>query len=216
MKCSWAVGLGLVLSMLAGEAFAGPPQSAVLSRTALIRGQDDLAPQDPPALKRVMAGPPMTDNRLVPVAFSSPPVPAQTPAAPGSPGHVLPEGTQPQGGTPVGGGPYAEEGNHEPTLYVSGQYLLWSIRDSRFPFLASTGPFRLTPPGDNSPFTGSGGVLGQPGTRILFGGGDVPNEERSGGRFTVGGWLPYDCGLGFEVGGVFLGRRPPRLPLPRG
>jgi hypothetical protein len=93
-----------------------------------------------------------------------------------------------------------------PLLYASGEYLLWWIRDSRAPALATTGQFHLNPPGTNPPFTGGGGRLGQPDTVVLFGGDDIDNEERSGGRFALGGFLPCSK-LGWELGGFFLGRR---------
>jgi hypothetical protein len=49
------------------------------------------------------------------------------------------------------------------------------------------------------------GVLGAPGTTILFGGNSVNDEVRSGFRFTLGGWL-NDCHtLGVEGGFFMLG-----------
>jgi hypothetical protein len=98
-----------------------------------------------------------------------------------------------------------DKGSSGPLLYASGEYLLWWIRDSHYPVLATTGQFHLNPPGTRPPFTGGGGILGKPDTVILFGG-TVDNEERSGGRFTLGGFLPCSK-LGWEVGGFFLGER---------
>ena len=78
-----------------------------------------------------------------------------------------------------------------PRLWVQGEYLMWWIRDSQTPPLVTTG-------------TGSSlGVLGRPGTAVLFGG-DIRPEIRSGARFTVGGLLDDQKNLGVELSGFFL------------
>jgi hypothetical protein len=79
-------------------------------------------------------------------------------------------------------------------FYFSGEYLLWWIKDSHVPPLVTTGP------------VGSNGVLGAPGTTVLFGG-HVDNEERSGGRFTLGYWFDNCQTLGLELGMFFLANR---------
>jgi len=81
---------------------------------------------------------------------------------------------------------------------VSGDYLLWWIKDSHFPVLITTGA-----PGA----TALPGVLGQPTTTVLFGGSDVDNEERSGGRFRGGLWLDNCHTIGLEASYFFLGSR---------
>jgi hypothetical protein len=70
-------------------------------------------------------------------------------------------------------------------VYGSAEYLLWWIRDSKVPVLATTGP----------------------GGAILFGGDSIDNEERSGGRFTAGYW--FDCCQTNAIEGsfFFLGER---------
>jgi hypothetical protein len=83
--------------------------------------------------------------------------------------------------------------------YVRGEYLLWAIRDSRFPVLAATGP------------PSSDGVLGRPGVVALFGGGSVNNEERSGARFTAGYWLDPCQKCAIEGTFFFLGNRSVRF-----
>jgi hypothetical protein len=50
-------------------------------------------------------------------------------------------------------------------------------------------------------------VLGQPGTTVLFGGSDVDNQVRSGGRFTAGLWLNDGQTVGLEGNYLFLGSR---------
>jgi hypothetical protein len=53
----------------------------------------------------------------------------------------------------------------------------------------------------------SAGVLGAPGTVVLFGGSRLDEDAHSGGRFTVGSWL-NDCRtIGLEGGYFFLGSR---------
>jgi hypothetical protein len=69
--------------------------------------------------------------------------------------------------------------------YVEAEYLLWWIRDYNVPVLATTGVGAST------------GVLGQPGTVVLFGPGDVHFGGRSGGRLSGGYWLDdcHNCGI---------------------
>src|SRR5205823_3673536 len=66
-----------------------------------------------------------------------------------------------------------EEARVPARLWFHGEYLLWWIKDSNIPPLLTTGS-----PADPLP-----GALGQPHTTILFGGGNVDNYTRSGGRF---------------------------------
>jgi hypothetical protein len=79
-------------------------------------------------------------------------------------------------------------------FWASGEYLLWWIRDSHLPPLVTA----------SAP--ASGGILGQPGTVVLFGG-RTDNEERSGGRFRAGFWLDSEQIIGIEGGYFFLGSR---------
>ena len=88
------------------------------------------------------------------------------------------------------------------TFWVRAEYLLWWIRDSQVPALITTGV-----PGANA----LPGVLGQPGTAVLFGGSDVDNEVRSGGRFTGGFWLDDVQTIGLEANFFFLGSRSVRF-----
>jgi hypothetical protein len=84
---------------------------------------------------------------------------------------------------------------HEPNrLYISGEYLLWWIKDSHYPALVTTAP------------VGSTGALGAPGTIVLFGG-NIDNEERSGGRFTAGYWFDNCHTLALETTVFFLANR---------
>jgi hypothetical protein len=91
---------------------------------------------------------------------------------------------------PAGGSPSS--------FWVRGEYLLWWSRDGQFPALVTTGV-----PGT----TALPGVLGQPGTTVLFGGSDVDNQVRSGGRVTGGLWLNNSQTIGLEGNYFFLGSR---------
>jgi hypothetical protein len=81
-----------------------------------------------------------------------------------------------------------------PAVWFAGEALLWWQRDSRLPPLVTTSP------------QASLGVLGRPGTRVLFGG-TVDDEERTGGRFRAGLWLDDERTCGLESTFLFLGER---------
>jgi hypothetical protein len=106
--------------------------------------------------------------------------------------HGAPE-TGAHGGPPEGFASAAGPGSAAECIYGSAEYLLWWIRDSRVPPLVTTGP------------ASSQGILGQPGTTILLGGSPLSNDERSGGRFTLGYWLDNCKTLGIEGSFFFLG-----------
>ena len=79
-------------------------------------------------------------------------------------------------------------------LYGSAEYLLWWTRPANLPPLVTTG----TP--------ASQGILGQPGTALLFGGAPVDFGGQSGARFTAGYWLNCDDTLAIEGSLFFLGQ----------
>ncbi len=66
-----------------------------------------------------------------------------------------------------------------PAFYGSAEYLLWWTKSDHAPPLVTTGP------------ASSNGILGQPGTEVLFGGPgtSLNSDVRQGGRFTLGYWL---------------------------
>ncbi len=80
-------------------------------------------------------------------------------------------------------------------FWVGAEYLLWWMRGDRLPPLVTA-----SPPG--TPLN-QAGVLGAPGTVVLFGGERTNAGLRLGGRITAGAWL--DCGqhVGVEAS-VFL------------
>ncbi len=82
-------------------------------------------------------------------------------------------------------------------LWFNGEYLMWWMRGVSLPPLVTTGS-----PNDLIP-----GALGQPNTRVLFGGGTVDDGMRSGARFSGGWWCDDEHTLGIELGGFFLAQR---------
>src|SRR5262249_13779926 len=131
--------------------------------------------QSPPPDGDFFGAPPAADS----------PAPALGPPASGGDGSDCP--TCPAGGAARGpaGGTWAE-----------AEYLLWWMRGASLPPLVTT-----SPPGTPQ---SQAGVLGAPGTRVLFGGSDVNDEARSGGRFRLGTWLDDCQRFGLEVGGFLL------------
>ncbi|MFO0825059.1 MAG: BBP7 family outer membrane beta-barrel protein [Gemmataceae bacterium] len=92
----------------------------------------------------------------------------------------------------------ATDCHHISKLWGSAEYLLWWTKDAGVPApLVTTGP--VTP--NLAP------VIGQPGTAILVGGNGVDIGTRSGGRFTIGGWLNQADTIGAELSYLFLGNR---------
>lgn len=76
--------------------------------------------------------------------------------------------------------------------WVGGEYLLWWLKESRFPPLLTTGP------------RSSLGIIGQPGTRVLVGDDNLDRPQRSGGRLTAGGWITEYQGFGLEISAFWM------------
>jgi len=77
-------------------------------------------------------------------------------------------------------------------LWVSGDYLLWATSPQALPALVTSSPAG-TPPGEV-------GILGGPGTSLLFGGNDATGPMRSGGRLRAGYWWDPRQEQGIEAG----------------
>jgi len=83
-------------------------------------------------------------------------------------------------------------------LWVSGEYLLWWIKNGPSPPpLAALGSIADPVPG----------ALGQPGTSVVLGGKELDYPSFSGGRFGAGYWLDSEQRWGVEASGFFLGTR---------
>ncbi len=81
-------------------------------------------------------------------------------------------------------------------IWGRSEYLLWWVKNTPLPPLVTTGN-----PNDAFP-----GAIGQPSTRVLFGGsGDY--GATSGGRLALGMWLDSDQTIGVEGSGFLLERR---------
>jgi hypothetical protein len=74
---------------------------------------------------------------------------------------------------------------------VSADYLFASMRGTGLPPLVTTSPAGTA--------MASAGVLGMPGTRVLFGNQDVNDDLRAGFRLGVDGWFDHDRTLGVEA-----------------
>jgi hypothetical protein len=82
-------------------------------------------------------------------------------------------------------------------FWLRAEYLLWGIKDSHFPPLVTGGSAADPRPGS----------LDSGSTAVLFGGSDLSNKDRNGGRFVAGWWLDDQNQFGLEAGYFFLGNR---------
>jgi hypothetical protein len=84
-------------------------------------------------------------------------------------------------------------------FWARGEYLLWRVESTRLPPL-------LTVSAPGTPLA-TAGVLGTPGTVVLFGDERVNDEWRSGMRFELGAWLDCDQTVGIQGSFFMLGSR---------
>lgn len=91
--------------------------------------------------------------------------------------------------------PCSESCAEAPRFWASADYLLWWVKDgpSHYPFLTTSPP-------------ASAGILGAPGTTVLFGGSDFDFGTFSGLRLTLGGLDPSGS-FGMEGSAFLLERR---------
>lgn len=83
------------------------------------------------------------------------------------------------------------------------EYLLWWTKGMQTPPLVTTSP--------DGTVQEQAGVLGIPGTTILFGGGGLNDNAQSGGRFSLGFWFDQARGEGLEVTYLTLGQQTDRF-----
>jgi len=194
-----AVGLGAPVAAPAvtlGAPVTGPPQS-VTPRVA--RGQAAERPPMPigplpnsadqqklPPPTPFEGSPPTATPDGIPFAMNGP-VSSAPPASP--------PGFDP-GLAPLPGGCFmADAVSCGPMIWGSAEYLLWSIRDAQIPALLTTS----SPP--------ALGTIGFGDTQIIYGNSSIVGQERSGGRFTIGGMFPCHPCLSWETSYFFLGDR---------
>ncbi|MFO0878953.1 MAG: BBP7 family outer membrane beta-barrel protein [Gemmataceae bacterium] len=77
------------------------------------------------------------------------------------------------------------------SFWFIGEYLYWGLSGAKVPPLLTT-----SPPGTS---VGSAGVIGAPGTRVVYGGSDINDDFRSGFRVRAGVWLDEDQNHGIDV-----------------
>ncbi len=79
-------------------------------------------------------------------------------------------------------------------IWASADVLWWWIKHGSTPPLVTASP------------ASSGGIIGMPGTTVIFGGA-IDNESFIGGRFDLGFWLDSCHTIGLETNFFFLGDR---------
>ncbi len=84
----------------------------------------------------------------------------------------------------------------QPKFFLSAEVLLWFINGQEVPALVTQG----------SVADARAGALGQPGTQVLFGGGNLQNDFAAGGRFTAGYWFGSQNIIGVDAQYFFLGQ----------
>jgi hypothetical protein len=82
-------------------------------------------------------------------------------------------------------------------FWAEADALGWSVKGDHLPPLVTTSPA-------GTPFA-QAGVLGIPGTTVLFGDSSVNNDWRAGGRITAGYWFDPSRNRGLEVSFFGLG-----------
>jgi hypothetical protein len=75
-------------------------------------------------------------------------------------------------------------------FWAGVDYLAWTVKGDHLPALVTTSPVGGPP--------ASAGVLGAPGTSVLFGNSNVDNGWRSGGRLRAGYWFDPQHSKGIE------------------
>jgi hypothetical protein len=85
-------------------------------------------------------------------------------------------------------------------FYGRAEFLLWWLKPDKVPPLVTAGDPNLV-----NAVNGAGrGILGQQGTQLLFGPGDLGRNPYAGLRFALGFWCDCDHEKGFEVESFFL------------
>lgn len=173
------------------------------------------APEPMSATQLRLAAPPAGSRTIISgSSFAADQAPVSAPTATPGPTVVVTGATAPApGGTivnwmgsdePYVEGEYASAGGPANCLYARAEYLLWGLRAQNFPVLVTTGP------------AGGTGILGAPGTVVLFGGDAVSHGAYHGGRFTLGFWCDPEQCWGIEGSYFALGEKSVRFQADSG
>jgi hypothetical protein len=76
-------------------------------------------------------------------------------------------------------------------VWIAAEYLIWSAKGDKLPALVTTSPAGTLQP--------QAGVLGAPGTSVLFGDDNVNDRWRSGARISAGYWFDPQRTKGIEA-----------------
>lgn len=124
---------------------------------------------------------------------NSPPAPAPAHGA-GTAGVLNPSGTAPEvvPSSPSFEYRLAASPGARSLIWGGAEYLLWWVEGQRVPALVTTTPLGAAP--------SEAGIIGVPGTTVLFGDSRLNDGARSGVRLTIGAWLDAcrTCGFGGE------------------
>ncbi|MBI3860409.1 MAG: BBP7 family outer membrane beta-barrel protein [Planctomycetia bacterium] len=104
---------------------------------------------------------------------------------------------QPAGDTMFGDAPGAARDGY--TWWASSEFLVWWTKDGPAPLPLVT----TAPAGSPAPIPGA---LDQPDTTVVLGGKQDVHPAQLGGRFTLGGWLAPESGVGVEANLLFLSK----------
>jgi hypothetical protein len=88
-------------------------------------------------------------------------------------------------------------------FYARAEFLLWWLKPDQVPPLVTAGNPNLLNPADPTSLAGRG-ILGQPGTTLLFGNENRVRDPHAGLRFALGFWCDCEQDHGFEVEGFVL------------
>lgn len=176
----WFVALWIACA--AASPVVAHAQSRVSTRDATVKVNA--------ALRTVQADQ-QADQRLSPSSPSpSDRVPLPANAGPATQYGMLDTGLDPWSANPYGA--YCcEPICCVPSNWFSADYLLWWSKGNNLPALVTTSPAGTT--------RASAGVIGSAGTTVLYGNGEVDDENRSGMRFTLGHWSDPEGTIGLQA-----------------
>jgi hypothetical protein len=177
------LALSLTTAAVSAQTSA-PASSADTPRIPSFAITVQASPSDPPD------SPPATPKGLTAPGTTPPGI---TPPGTATPGTTAPATTAPTVAIPTGAAPARDN----QAFWVSADAVFSVFRAVTLPPLVTT-----SPPGTAQPLAG---VLGVPGTTVLFGGNNVEGDLRYGFRVDGGYWFGQQRRFGIEAGVMMLG-----------